>query len=321
MAHVLDDVLVGQQSVGRLYQRPETDIDLRLSGGGHLVVLDLDRHPRLDQGQHDLGADVLQPVGRRDREIALLVPGAVAQVGDPIPARVPDPFLRVDVVVALVGVLVEAHRVEDEKLGLGAPVRGGRDPGGLEVLLGLERDEAGIAGVGLQRNRVVDVAGERERGHREHRIHEGRRHVREQQHVALVDGLEAADGRAVEAQAFPDHRFVEGGSGNRKVLPGPRQIAELHVHNLNVLLLDQVQHLLDFTARWTCELKQWAVPSSPWRSLGIGFRVVIKGSHKDDAPALNHRTQGHRVSAKVTQAKVLAVRSAVPASFAGRLPH
>src|SRR4051794_20435803 len=62
------------------------------------------------------------------------------------------------------GVLIEPHRVEDEKLGFGAPVRGGRDPGGLEVLLSLECHEPGIAGIRLQGQRVVDVAGEGERG-------------------------------------------------------------------------------------------------------------------------------------------------------------
>src|ERR1700737_902100 len=53
----------------------------------------------------------------------------------------------------------------------------------------------------------------------------------------------------------------------------------------------------------------------------IGFRFGIRGSHKDDAPALNHRTQGHRVSTYATQAKVQAVRSGVSASFAGQPPH
>ena len=213
------------------------------------MVLDFHRNPRLDQRQHDLGPHVLEPVDRRNREIALLVPGAVAQVGHPIPARVPHPFLRIDVVVALVGGLIEPHRVEDEKLGFGPPVRGGGDAGGLEILLGLERDEARVPGIGLQGQRVVDVAGERERRHREHRIDERGRDIGQQEHVALVDRLETADGRPIEAEPLADHGLIEGGRGNREVLPGARQVAELHVHDLDVLLLDQVQELLHFAAR------------------------------------------------------------------------
>src|SRR5215212_9197835 len=97
---------------------------------------------------------------------------AVAQVGRAVPPGVPDPFLGVDVVVARVGVLVEPDRVEDEELGFGSPVRGRRDARGAEVLLRLEGDEARIARVGLERERIVDVTGERERGHAQDRVHE-----------------------------------------------------------------------------------------------------------------------------------------------------
>ena len=110
MTDVLDDVLVEHQPVGRLHQGAEPDVDLRLTRRADLVVLHLDRDAGLDQREHDLRADVLQPVDRRDREVALLVTRPVAQVRAPaVPPRVPDPFFGVDVVVALVRVLIEAH--------------------------------------------------------------------------------------------------------------------------------------------------------------------------------------------------------------------
>ena len=189
------------------------------------MVLNFDRNAGLDQRQHDLGAHILQPVDRRNREVSLFVARAVTQVRHSIPARVPHALLGVDVVVPLVRVLIEPHRVEDEELGFGPPIGGGGDAGGLEVLLGLERDEAGIAGIRLEGQRVVDVAGERERRHREDRIDEGGRHVGQQQHVALVDGLKATDGGPVEAQPFPDHRLIQRGRRDQKCcqVPGRSQ--------------------------------------------------------------------------------------------------
>src|SRR3546814_15526411 len=74
--------------------------------------LDADLFERLAH----LGADVVQRVERRDREIAALDAGAVAGVAAGVFARgVPVRLFRVDVeegVAHLVGV---AHRVEDEE--------------------------------------------------------------------------------------------------------------------------------------------------------------------------------------------------------------
>ena len=71
---VLDDVLVDHHLVAHLGQRVEPHVDLGLPGGADLVVLHLDAHSRLDELEHDLGTKVLQLVGRRDREVTLLVP-------------------------------------------------------------------------------------------------------------------------------------------------------------------------------------------------------------------------------------------------------
>ena len=82
--------------------------------------------------------------------------------------------------------------------------------------------------------RVVDVAGERERRHLQHRIHERASTTSgQQQHVALVDRLEAADGRAVEAQPLAEHVLVQRRRRDGEVLPGAGQVAELHVHDLD----------------------------------------------------------------------------------------
>ena len=76
----LDDVLVEHQLVGHPQQRVEPHVDLGLAGGPNLVVLhlDLDAHPL--HGEDHLGAQVLEVVHRRNREVAFLVARLVAQV-------------------------------------------------------------------------------------------------------------------------------------------------------------------------------------------------------------------------------------------------
>ena len=101
--------------------------------GADLVVMHLDRDPHLLELQDDLGAEVLELVGRRHGEVALLVPELVAEVGPLLAPGVPGPFRRVDVVVAALGVLVEADVVEDVELRLRPPVADVGDPGALQV--------------------------------------------------------------------------------------------------------------------------------------------------------------------------------------------
>src|SRR5699024_2574608 len=57
-------------------------------------------------------------------------------------------------------------------------------------------------------------------------------------HVGLVDGLEAADGRAVEKLAGGDRVFVEGAGRDVEVLHHAEEIAESDVDELDPLLVD-----------------------------------------------------------------------------------
>jgi hypothetical protein len=57
--HVLDHILEHHHGIGRLDQRVEPVVDLRLPGRGHFVVLPLDVHAQLLHHQAHLGADVL----------------------------------------------------------------------------------------------------------------------------------------------------------------------------------------------------------------------------------------------------------------------
>ncbi len=85
----------------RLDERPELEIDLGLTGRGHLVVLHLDRDAGVDQRQHDLRAHVLRAIDRRHREVAFLVARPMPQLrAAAVPPPNCTPFLGIDVVVA-----------------------------------------------------------------------------------------------------------------------------------------------------------------------------------------------------------------------------
>ena len=212
LGDVLDDVLVHQQVVRHLHQVLEPQVDLRLPGGRHLVMLGLHVETAVDHGLHHFVADIHQLVGGRHREIAFLVTELVAQVrtlagGLRVLAPVPLPLDAVEVVETAVLRLIEAHVVKDEELRLRPEVRRVGDARALQVVHGLARDIARIARVILASDRVLDVADHRDRGHRGERIDKRRFGLGHDQHVALVDRLPPADAGAVEPQTVLKNVF------------------------------------------------------------------------------------------------------------------
>ena len=115
------------QLVGHLHQRVEADVDLRLAGGGHLVVLalDLDAHRVHHQGH--FGADVVLACPWEQ-------PGNSLPCGGSCSRRFRALLLATGVPGALDSSrcrrrrrscwFVEADVVEDEELRLGAEVGG-----------------------------------------------------------------------------------------------------------------------------------------------------------------------------------------------------
>ena len=103
------------------------------------MVEDLDRNADRFQVHRHAGAEVVQRVGRRNREVAALVGGLVAEVRAFLATAVPATFDRIDHVAGAVRAFGETDLVEDEELGLGAEVGRVTDAGRLQVLLGLGR--------------------------------------------------------------------------------------------------------------------------------------------------------------------------------------
>src|SRR5690606_27309435 len=106
-------------------------------------------------------------------------------------------------------------------------IAGVRDPGAAQVLFGLGGDVPRITRVLLARDRVLDRTLERQRGVLRERIHARRGGIRDEQHVALVDRLKAADRGAVEPEAFLEALWFQTAERDGRVLPFAGQVDEL----------------------------------------------------------------------------------------------
>ena len=93
---VADDVFVILHVVAHRLERRETDIDLGLAGGRDFVMLALDRDAGFFEFEAHFVADVLQRVGRRDREITFLRADLVTEIWKLFARAVPMSFAAID---------------------------------------------------------------------------------------------------------------------------------------------------------------------------------------------------------------------------------
>ncbi len=208
------------------------------------MVVDFDIDARLDQPLHHDGAEVLLAIGRRHGEIPLLDARSVAEVrGTAVPAGIPDAFLGVDVIEAAVRVLTEAEIIEDVKLDFRAEEGLRGDAGARDVRFRLLRDVARVAAVWLMRDRVHDIADDREGRHLQGGINHCGGRDREEEHVALVNLLETADRGTIEADTLREHARIELARRDREMLPHTEQIDELDINELHARLLDHLQDI------------------------------------------------------------------------------
>src|SRR5690554_7862228 len=89
------------------------------------------------------------------------------------------------------------------------------------------------------RERVVDEAVQNQGLPGPEDVLDGGRRVRDQDHVRLLDRLEAADGGSVESEAVLEGRLGELGGGDGEVLHLAGQVAEAKVDELVPLGLHQ----------------------------------------------------------------------------------
>ena len=193
----------------------------------------------LHEREHDLRADVLQRVVRRKREVAFLVARLVTEIAAAerafVTTGVPLALGGFDVVEAAVRVLAEADGVEDEELEFRTEVAGVCDPARGQMDFRLARNVARVPRVRLTQNRIDHVADERQRGPLAEGIDERRRAIGLEQHVGLMDLLEAANRRAVEADSVLEQPRSDFGQRDREVLPEPGKIGESEIDDLDLV--------------------------------------------------------------------------------------
>src|SRR6516165_6464544 len=234
---VLNDVFVDQDLVGHARECGKAHVDLGLPRRTYLVVVNLYPDPTFLQRAHHLRSEILLVIHGRDREITLLVARLVAEIWPVGLTRVPESFLGVDVVETVIVALVEAHIVEYVELDFRTPIADIGDAGGFQKGFCLLRHKARIARVRLTGHWIAHVTSETDGRHIGKRIEKRRFRIRDQQHVRLVDGLESADARSVEADTVLENVFAELVGGDGEMLPQSGHIAELKIDDLDLIVL------------------------------------------------------------------------------------
>ena len=230
-------VLIPHELIGHLQEWRVAHVDLTLPRGGHLVMVRFDDDADLAHLVDHLPAEIVVGVGRADRKVPALEAGFVTEVRLLDPRRVPRAFDRIDLVVPLVLVLLVAHLVEDEKLGLGPDVARIGDAGLAQMRLGLARDMTRVAREVLTRHGIDDIGDDADCGFGEERIEAERVEIRDRHHVRLVNALPSANGRSVEPQPLLERLLVPGLDREGAMLPRPEHVDELQVHHLGLVFL------------------------------------------------------------------------------------
>jgi hypothetical protein len=182
-------------------------------------MMHLDLEAEFLAGLAHRGAQVLEPVHGRHREIAALDARAVSHVAALVAgARVPRALHGIDVIAAAIDLVGPAHAVEDEEFVLGSEQAAVRDAGGLQIGLGAFSERARVAVVALHRRRFDDVAAQKQRGLLEERIDHRGGGIRHQDHVGLIDALPSGDRRAVKHLAVDEEILIDHARRDRDVL-------------------------------------------------------------------------------------------------------
>ena len=111
----------------------------------------------------------------------------------------------------------------------------GDDPEGWVVddTVGAGGHAARVLRVGLARDRVYDIADNRQCRMGHERVDPGRLGVGDNEHVARVYRLPSPDARPVEPETFFEGAELENVCGNAEMLPHPHEIQKTEVYDLD----------------------------------------------------------------------------------------
>src|SRR5258705_12539323 len=182
---ILDHVLVDHQVVSHAGERSEAHVYFVLAAGRYFMVMGFNLDPERLHREHHFGAESLHAVGRGNRKVSLFRARLMAQIRRFLLAGVPAALAGIDFVEGVVDALSVAHLVEYEELRLRTEVARIGAAGAAQISLGLLGNEAGVAAIGLTGHRLPDVANQDQGRRGGKRVEEGRRRIRDDQHVAF----------------------------------------------------------------------------------------------------------------------------------------
>ena len=243
IGNILDDVLVEHHVISRPHQRIELQVNLGLAAGCHFVMVTFHFQPAGLHGHDHLTAQVLIVVRRRHREISFLITRTISLV-ILHPSRIPTSLFRIDKVKPVLLALIEAHIVKNEKFGLSAEVRGVRHSRRTQIHFCLLRNVARIAVITLLGHGIDHVAYHHQCGYFSEWIEHITVGIRNEQHVAFVDGCPPPNRRAVHAKALFKRGLRQLIDRIRNVMLQSRQVGETEIEHLNSVLLHKLQDAL-----------------------------------------------------------------------------
>src|SRR5262249_21217147 len=147
------------------------------------------------------------------------------------------PFFGIDEIETTVLILIESDVVKNEKFGLGAEVRSIRDTTVSQVKLGLFRDPPGIPIVMLASNGIDDVSVHYQRAGFVKRIEKRGSRIRNDEHIALIDGRPTAYTRAVDAEPILERVLAQHVDRVTYVLGKSGKIREAEVYLFHFIRL------------------------------------------------------------------------------------
>src|SRR5262249_48316619 len=134
----------------------KAEINLALPAGSDFMVVHFGFDADGLQVLHDVGAQVMERINRRQRYVAFLMAHAVAQIVLASP-RIPDAFRRFKLIAGAIHVIVIAHLVEDEELCFRPEITTVGETRLLEIIFGTERYPARVQFIALSGQRVNDI--------------------------------------------------------------------------------------------------------------------------------------------------------------------
>ncbi len=166
-------------------------------------------------------------------------------------ASVPRCLDGIDLVEGALWLGFVLHVVEDEEFGFGCEEGGVGNAGRGQVGLGALGHATRVAVVWLAGAGVDDGEVEREGLLQTERVKEAGRHIRDQLHVRVGDGGEAADRGSVEELTVEEEVCIDGAGRHVEVLLDAGKVGEADVNELDVFFGNVCHYFF-----WTLEHSQ-----------------------------------------------------------------